>query len=222
MGGKSKAGVYSPGPLGRTFVRVPLELITYAVEHGAPIKCGVLLTLMSFCGTTEGGAIWASCARTTICNLLGISEKQVSNAVASLVRDGIISVMEPGHNGRSTVYRVNIGESAAPEAIPTAPEAVHIFTGEQSAEERYYPEGSTYGAVGASQEAVPNRTFTEGSYRESSVGEEPSASEARVEGPLTGPEGEGRGYMTELQPVPTGPGESLASMFRKGGECRRG
>ena len=247
MSGKSKAGVYSPGQLERTFARVPLEHITAARKGGMPIKWAVWLFLHSYCGAGDG-AVWVSCARSEICSGLDLKESQVRTAVSSLIDDGILSVLEPGHNGRATVYCVNVaGKCPEPtptmpeptpttlkgcltatptaaqaiplalEATPTVPQAASTTEADPTEDGRGRSRKRPYDAVGVGPEAAPNRTFTEGSYRGPSAGEDYSSSEARVEGPLTGPEGEGRGYMTELQPVPTGPGESLASMFRRGG-----
>ena len=120
MSGKSKAGAYSPGSLGRTFARVPLEHITAARKGGMPIKWAVWLFLHSYCGADDG-AVWVSCSRSEICSGLDLKESQVRTAVSSLIDDGMLSVLEPGHNGRATVYCVNVA-GKCPEATPTTPE----------------------------------------------------------------------------------------------------
>lgn len=97
MARTGKAGKFIPGTLGHTFSRVPLELISTMLDAGMPIKWAVMLAIMSYCGEDEEGSVWASCARSAICEALGITERQARNAASSLVRGGILSVLEPGH-----------------------------------------------------------------------------------------------------------------------------
>ena len=216
MAGAGKAGAYRPGQLGRTFVRVPLELISTMLDAGMPIKWAVMLAIMSYCGKDEEGAVWASCARSAICGTLGITEQQERNAATSLIRSGVLSVLEPGHNGRATVYRVNMKGRPTPspttaQPSPTAPETTPTTAGPTpSAEtgtpggERGVPRGNPFSSVGACPEATPNRTLEEGSYRGPSSEGNALDAFGSAEGPHEGPRGDGAGYITDLRPLSTG------------------
>lgn len=223
MSNSSKAGVFDPGHFDRTFSRVPLELIAFAVKHGMPTKWGVLFYLLRYSREDDSGNLLASCARSVVCAGLGITESQARTAVSSLIKDGVLSVVRSGGNGRATVYRVD-AVGVCPEATPThvgvSPEATpterltdcrtaqptptqdDVSSHEERGMSRSYP----YSVVGVCPEATPNRTFKEGSYEPPSYEELRGAAEDISEGPIKGPEEDARGYLTDLKPVGTGEG----------------
>lgn len=232
----SRAGAFIPGPLGRTFSRVPLELITYAVEHGMPIRWGVLFYLQRFSNEDGNGNLLVCCARSNICDGLGITEKQARAAVSSLIRDGILSVAERGHNGRATVYRVD-AVGVCPEATPTSvgvcsgaipteqltaeePEQhTHTQDGDPDSEGRGMSRSYPYSHVGVCSGATPNRTFEEGSIKPPSSEKFQQLDRDVPEGPIKGPEGNGDGYLTDLDPMGIREGATFADMF-SGRGCR--
>lgn len=231
MAGAGKAGAYRPSPLGRTFVRVPLELISTMLDAGMPIKWAVMLAIMSYCGKDEEGTVWASCARSAICGALGITERQARNAASSLIRGGILSVLEPGHNGRATVYRVNlkghpVQTPTTAQPSPTTPETTPTTAGPTPSVgagtpggERGVPGNNPFSTVGACPEATPNRTLVEGSYRGPSS--EGNALDASGSAPSLheGPRGDGAGYITNLRPLSAG---ELSRTFPQGGDSIEG
>lgn len=215
-----RAGAYRPGPLGRNFARVPFELITSMRARGLHIKWAVLLSLLAYSGEEEG-VMWASCPRAKVCGLLGISERQAGNAAAALVRDGLLSVIEAGHNGRATVYRVNVPDAvptslrAAPTspeiapttlgAAPTSPDAVPTVggAGAGAAESWAQPRDVVpTGRVGTTPGVAPNRTLEEGSISEPSS----RGMSTRADGPREGAHKApaAGAYRTELKPVDIG------------------
>lgn len=230
MSNSSKAGVFDPGHFDRTFSRVPLELIAFAVKHGMPTKWGVLFYLLRYSRQDDSGNLLASCARSVVCAGLGITESQARTAVSSLIKDGVLSVVRSGGNGRATVYRVD-AVGVCPEATPThvgvSPEATpterltdcrtaqptptqdDVSSHEERGMSRSYP----YSVVGVCPEATPNRTFKEGSYEPPSYEELRGAAEDISEGPIKGPEEDARGYLTDLKPVGTGEGSTFADLF---------
>ena len=209
----ASAGAYRPGPLGRNFARVPFELITSMRAKGLPIKWGVLLSLLAYSGEEEG-AMWASCPRAKVCGLLGISERQAGNAVAALVRDGLLSVIEAGHNGRATVYRVNVSDAVptSPEivpttldAAPTSPDAVPTAggVGAGASDSWVQPRDVvSTGREGTTPGVAPNRTLEEGSISEPSS----RGMSTRADGPREGAHKApaAGAYRTELKPVDIG------------------
>lgn len=221
-----KPGAYRPGKLGSTFSRIPLELISTMLDAGMPIKWAVMLAIMSYCGKDEEGTVWASCARSAICGTLGITEQQERNAATSLIRSGVLSVLEPGHNGRATVYRVNMKghptpspttaqpSPTAPETTPTTAEPTPSAGAGTPEGERGVPRGNPFSSVGACPEATPNRTLEEGSYWGPSSEGNALDAFGSAEGPHEGPRGDGAGYITDLRPLSTG---ELSRAFPQGG-----
>lgn len=218
MSGMGKAGAYRPGRLGCTFARVPHDLIAAMLDAGMPIKWAVMLTIMSYCGEDEEGSIWASCARSTVCSALGITERQARTATSSLVSGGMLSVLESGHNGRATVYRLNLKGYPAPipttlEPTPKTLEPTPSEGEEASKGERGTPRTSPFSAVGSGPEATPNRTFEEGSYRTPSSKSGPLSMDCSAEGPHEGPRGDDGEYVTDLKPLGA---DALAGAFMRG------
>lgn len=221
-----KSGAYRPGKLGRTFSRVPPELISTMLDAGMPIKWAVMLAIMSYCGEDEEGTVWASCARSAICGALGITERQARNAASSLVRGGILSVLEPGHNGRATVYRVNLKghpvqtpttaqpSPTTPETTPTTARPTPSVGAGTPGGERGVPGSNPFSTVGACPEATPNRTLEEGSYRGPSSEGDALAADGSAESPHEGLRGDGARYITDLRPLSTG---ELSRAFPQGG-----
>ena len=97
-----------------------------------PNVWAVWAMLMSYVGMDAEG-IWASCPRALVAETLGIEERQVRHSVDALKRKRLISVAAGGHNGRASVYRLNIGDvrpdshptpkGSAPDANPIEPDA---------------------------------------------------------------------------------------------------
>ena len=115
---KEKAGAFGPGHLSCTFARVPLNLITRAHSCGMPHKWAVLAYLCRWVSGDESGGVVASCSRAELCDALGISQRQAKNAIDGLKRDGLLRVLCQGHNGRASVYSLNVG--SALETYPTS------------------------------------------------------------------------------------------------------
>lgn len=179
MGRTSKAEAYYPSPLGCTFVRVPFELITTMRRKGMPIKWAVMLTILKFCGSDEDGNVWTSCARSEVCSILGITKEQARTAVSTLIKQGVITVLEPGHNGRATVYRLNMERyvnpsPTAPQPTPTIPESTPTDSHHPSQDERDGSKAHPYVNVGVGLQPTPNRIFEEDSCRYPSSVDSPS------------------------------------------------
>lgn len=219
MSKTDKAGAFDPGHFDRTFSRVPLELITSTVKRGMPTKWGVLFYLLRYSREDDSGNLLASCARSVVCAGLGITESQARTAVSSLIKDGVLSVVRSGGNGRATVYRVD-AVGVCPEATPTerltdcrTAQPTPTQDDVSSHEERGMSRSCPYSVVGVCPEATPNRTFKEGSYEPPSDEELRGAAEDISEGPIKGPEEDAHGYLTDLKPVGTGEGSTFADLF---------
>lgn len=123
--GYGETGAYRPGPLGPGYSRISHAAIAEARRAGMPNIWAVWAMLMSYTGT-DGTGVWASCPRSKVAEALGIEGRQVRYCVDMLKRKGLISVVAAGHNGRASVYRLNIGDAdpnthpAATETDPTA------------------------------------------------------------------------------------------------------
>lgn len=107
---------YCPASLSGTYSRVPHEVIAEAHRLGMPNVWAVLLMLLSYTGEDSGG-VWASCPRSVVCDVLGLTQNQVHYAVNELRRKGVVETLRRGGNGRSSVYRLNVG--GGPEPTPT-------------------------------------------------------------------------------------------------------
>ena len=175
---KEKAGAFVPGQISRTFARVPLDSITEAHRRGMPNKWAVLLMLMSHMGESEDGTVWASSPVNVVCERLGLNERQVRKAVESLKRDGMLKVIESGHNGRASVYAVAVG--SPPEGYPThrrftsrgVPYGVGSPSGgyptqdeREVAPERFTSRRVPYSRVGSPLEGDPNRSTQKSTSR---------------------------------------------------------
>ncbi len=113
----ARAGVLTPGPLSRTFSRVPLDLIASAHSCGMPHKWAVLMYLCRFLSEQKDGTMFVSFPRAKMCSDLGLSDNQARGAVRELRRSGMLDVAAPGHKGRSTVYRLCVGSRPEPTLI---------------------------------------------------------------------------------------------------------
>ena len=110
-----EGGAYRPASLSGTYSRVPHEVIAEAHRLGMPNVWAVLLMLLSYTGEDSGG-VWASCPRSTVCDVLGLTQNQVHDAVKALRRKGLIETLRRGGNGRASVYRLGVG--GGPEPTP--------------------------------------------------------------------------------------------------------
>lgn len=104
--------------LKQPFVRLTHSAIIAARENGMPLFWAVFLMLFTFIDKEDTqGNIYAHCSRATIAEALHLSTRQVSNAISYLKRLGAIDTESKGHNGRATVYKINIGTYL--DSVPT-------------------------------------------------------------------------------------------------------
>ena len=120
-----EGGAYCPASLSGTYSRVPHGAIAEAHRRGLPNVWAVLLMLLSYTGEDAAG-VWASCPQTIVCDVLGLTPNQVHEAVRELRRKGLIKTLRRGGNGRSSVYRLNVGGGLEPPptGARTAPSKV--------------------------------------------------------------------------------------------------
>lgn len=174
------AGAFGPGRLNVPFVRLPVPVIARMRRKGMPTKWAVLAVLFKWCRDGGDGWAYASCARSEVSDLLGITVGQVRNATESLKRDGLLQVSRPGHRGRATVYRIRIGSESErdPFCIGSAPETDPIEKGPAHGSdpnnpedtphteyaEKGHPTNTPYSAVGSAPETDPIRNLKKVSY----------------------------------------------------------
>ncbi len=77
----------------------------------------ILLTLLERLDFDEHGNATAWQPRAVMAESLGLSERQVSDAVRRLREKGVISVKRPGCNGHATVYNVMPGKPWPAEPV---------------------------------------------------------------------------------------------------------
>lgn len=164
-----EGGAYRPASLSGTYSRVPHEVIAEAHRLGMPNVWAVLLMLLSYTGEDSGG-VWASCPRSMVCDVLGLTQNQVHDAVKALRRKGLIETLRRGGNGRASVYRLGVGGGL--EATPTSP---HV-----AAESWWGSRTHPKNGVGGGPEHTPQRTSKEVLIETSSDGPRTRGSEGRA------------------------------------------
>lgn len=207
---KEKAGAFGPGHLSCTFARVPLNLITRAHSCGMPHKWAVLAYLCRWVSGDESGGVVASCSRAELCDALGISQRQAKNAIDGLKRDGLLRVLCQGHNGRASVYSLNVGSALEtyPTSVGSAPETYP--TGhEGQAKVKGRVQKPTLQARRVGSRNLPHKNSKKSSYDSSSlVGGREGFNEPSHLGFFEG---------SVFLPVEQEPGRSLTSLFETEG-----
>lgn len=216
MPDKEKAGRFAPGRMSRTFARVPLDSITEAHLRGLPHKWAVLFMLMSYTRELEDGTVAASCPVDVLCERLGLTRRQVKKAAESLRADGLLRIIERGHNGRASVYAISVGSPSEGEPtlrrvtsrkgtydVGSPSEGEPTESTDACDEERVTSRRGSYSAVGSPPEGDPYRSTQKSTSRDSSLHEDGVRS---IEKPAP----------SVLEPVSTKSG-MLADLFAEGG-----
>lgn len=182
-----EGGAYRPASLSGTYSRVPHEVIAEAHRLGMPNVWAVLLMLLSYTGEDSGG-VWASCPRSMVCDVLGLTQNQVHDAVKALRRKGLIETLRRGGNGRASVYRLGVGGGPEPTPTDTAFEISGVGGGlEATPTSPHVAAESWWGSrthpkngVGGGPEHTPQRTSKEVLIETSSDGPRTRGSEGRA------------------------------------------
>lgn len=146
--------------LNQPFVRITQAEIAKAHDSGLSHQWAVYLMLHAYLDSEdEQGYLSGHCSRKEISQVLGLTQRQVSNATSRLIRDGIVAIEKSGHNGRASIYRL-IGTSSREVPTDKGTSSREVPTADNKADiNKKSSTTSTYKAVGTSSREVPEELF---------------------------------------------------------------